>query len=447
MRKILLVVLTILLVSIDLFAGGSNQGSASTSAVPDAQGIYSSGPRVSMRFASTSLEDRAGDVVKDRLNEFLRQNPNVTLSIEDYPGNDLIPAINTAVMANNLPDVFLFWRPESGWNVPAYVEKGVLANLTALIKSPAFEGVFPEFALATASQIGGVFYCIPRLSYFDEFLVNKAIFEKFNIPLPTTWENLMNAVPALKRNGVIPWQNTTYTLLDGSSRLLFNILNRQIGNQKALALFSGTAHWTDSDVLTGLRYFVTLAANNGPPDQNVLNQNQSISKYFSTGASAMLLENNGGNVNIDQAIMKDMVAMPLPIIPGGVEKEPSTQKDVTNLVYASAKEYANPSKKDYIDRMIIMLANRDAAKAYVEQANQLAPHLGLDINPASILPLNLQAMQVAEVQPGRKWLLSYVSAEFRSVFRDACNEIWYGNMNAEQFSAAMEAAFYGKVQQ
>jgi hypothetical protein len=140
-----------------------------------------------------------------------------------------------------------------------------------------------------------------------------------------------------------------------------------------------------------------------------------------------------------------MIAMEFPIIPGGVEKEPSTQKDVTNLVYASAREYANRDKKDYIDRLIIMLANRDAAKAYLEQSNVIVPHLGLNINPATILPLNLQAIQTAEKQPGRKWLLSYCPAEFRSIFRDACNEIWYGNLNAEQFSRDMEAAFYGKL--
>jgi hypothetical protein len=114
-------------------------------------------------------------------------------------------------------------------------------------------------------------------------------------------------------------------------------------------------------------------------------------------------------------------------------------------VYASAKEYANPNKKDYIDKLIIALANRDAAKHYLEKANQIVPHLGLDINPAAILPLNLQAMQVAEKQPGRKWLISYVPANLRSIFRDACNEIWYGNMNTEQFIALMENAYYGKV--
>ncbi|MCL2319185.1 MAG: extracellular solute-binding protein, partial [Treponema sp.] len=364
---------------------------------------------------------------------------------EEYPGNDLIPAINTAIMANNCPDVFLFWRPESGWNVPAYAERGAIADLTALIKSPAFAGVFPEFALATASQIKGVFYCIPRASYFDEFLVNKTVFDKFSIPLPDTWEKLMNAVPALKKNGIIPWQITTANLLDSSSRILFNILNRQVGNPKALSLFAGKAHWTDPDVLTGLRYFVTLAANNGPPDSNVLDQNQCIAKYFNTGASAMLLENNGGNVNITQDAMKNLIAMAFPVIPGGVEKEPSTEKDVTNLVYASAKEYANKDKKDYIDRLIIMLANREAAKLYLEESNVIVPHLGLNINPAKILPLNLQAMQIAEKQPGRKWLISYTPADFRSKFRDACNDVWYGKLTAEQFSNLMEAAYYGKL--
>jgi ABC-type glycerol-3-phosphate transport system substrate-binding protein len=254
----------------------------------------------------------------------------------------------------------------------------------------------------------------------------------------------MAAVPALKKNGVIPWQITTAPLLDSASRLLFNILNRMVGNERALGLFAGTEHWTDRDVFTGLQYFVTLAAGNGPPDSNVLNQAQSIAKYLSTGNAGMLLENNGGNTNIDPAILNDLVAIEFPIIPGGFEKESSTEKDVTNLVYASAREYANSNKKDYIDRLIIMLANRDAAKAYLEQSNQIVPHLGLEIDSTFIHPLNIQAMQTAEKQPGRKWLLSFVAADNRSVFRDACDEVWYGNMTAEQFRDAMEAHFYGK---
>jgi raffinose/stachyose/melibiose transport system substrate-binding protein len=321
----------VFLVAVSLFVScNSKQETTSTqrtSTGPDVNGIYTNGPRATMRLATLSLADQGGVVLKARIAEFLRQNPNATLNIEEYPGNDIIPAINTAIMANNCPDVFLFFRPEAGWNVPAYAEAGALADLTALIHSPAFEGVFPEFALKTASQINGVYYCIPRVSYYDEFLVNKVIFDKFGIPLPDTWDKLMAAVPALKKNGIIPWQITTAPLLDSASRLLFNILNRMVGNERALGLFAGTEHWTDRDVFTGLQYFVTLAAGNGPPDSNVLNQAQSIAKYLSTGNAGMLLENNGGNTNVDPAVLNDLVAIEFPKIPGGFEIDSSTEKD------------------------------------------------------------------------------------------------------------------------
>ena len=150
------------------------------------------------------------------------------------------------------------------------------------------------------------------------------------------------------------------------------------------------------------------------------------------------------NVNLTADVMPHLIAMPLPIIPGGVETVPSTTQDVTNLVYASAREYANQVKKPLIDDMIIALTNREAATLYLEKANQIVPHLGLNVNPAAILPLNLQSMAVAEAQPGRKWLLSFTPAEFRTIFRDACNEVWYGNLNAEQFVQIMQDGYFGR---
>jgi ABC-type glycerol-3-phosphate transport system substrate-binding protein len=226
---------------------------------------------------------------------------------------------------------------------------------------------------------------------------------------------------------------------------MFNILNRYIGHQKALNLFNGTARWTDPDVVRAVNHFVTLAANNGPPDSNVLNQNQVVAKYLNGRLAGMYLDNNGGNVNIDRDVMDDLIALPLPIIPGGVETVPSTQQDVTNLAYASAREYANATKKPLIDQLIIALTSREAAREYLERANVIVPHLNIDYNPAMILPLNRQSMQVAQAQPGRKWLISFTPAEFRTIFRDACNEIWYGNMNAVQFTNLMQSSLYGRM--
>ncbi len=409
------------------------------------EGAAAAKPKVTLRFATGSLVDRGGTVTKGLLASYLEKNPNVTITIEEYQGNDLITAINTAIMAKNTPDVFTFWRPESGWNVPSYARSGALADLTELSKNAAFKDLFPEFAWRTAKQIDGIVYCIPRTSYFDEFVVNKAVFDKNGIPLPTSWDSLLNAVKALKAKNVIPWVNTTGPLLDDSSRLFFNILNRVVGNTKALKLMGGTESWLAPDVQPALEYTVAVAANNGPPDQSVLSTSQAIAKYLNTGAAGMFLNNNGQiNTAVSNEIMPSLVALPFPATPVMTEKGSSTEADVTNLVYASAVSYKDPVKRPYIDELIIKLCDKAAGKAYIEQAGQTVPHLNLNINTSLVAKFILDANAIAEKQIGNKWLLSFISADNRNAFREVINNVWYGKLDAKQMAEALQKALYGK---
>jgi ABC-type glycerol-3-phosphate transport system substrate-binding protein len=433
-RKIPAIVLAVVLAAAAAWAGGDKEPAASGDR-----------PRVTLRFATGSLVDRGGAVLKGLLSSYMEKNPNVTITIEEYQGNDLITAINTAIMAKNTPDVFTFWRPESGWNVPSYARSGALADLTELSRNPAIKDLFPEFAWRTARQIDGIVYCIPRTSYFDEFVVHKTVFEKNGIPLPTTWDALVNSVKALKSKNIIPWVNTTGPLLDDSSRIFFNVLNRVVGNERALKLMGGTESWLAPDVMPALEYTVALVANNGPPDQSVLSTSQAIAKYLNTGAAGMFLNNNGQiNTAVSTAVMPELMALPFPATPVIVEKGSSTQADVTNLVYASAVSYRDPVKKPYIDELIIKLVDRAAAKAYVEQAGQTVPHLGLAINTALVPRFILDANAIAEKQIGNKWLLSFIAADNRNAFRLVINDVWYGKLDARQMAEGLQKALYGK---
>ncbi len=433
-RKILAVLLVAALAAATGWAGGQKDAGAAKDK-----------PKVTLRFATGSLVDRGGTVTKGLLASYMEKNPNVTITIEEYQGNDLITAINTAIMAKNTPDVFTFWRPESGWNVPSYARSGALADLTELSKNPAIKDLFPDYAWRTAKQIDGIVYCIPRTSYFDEFVVNRTLFDKNGIPMPNTWDALLNAVKALKSKNIIPWVNTTGPLLDDSSRLFFNILNRVVGNEKALKLMGGTESWLAADVLPALEYTVAVAANNGPPDQSVLSTSQAIAKYLNTGAAGMFLNNNGQiNTAVSTAVMPDLVALPFPATPVIVEKSSSTEADVTNLVYASSVSYKDAVKRPYIDELIIKLVDKAAAKAYMEQAGQTVPHVGLEFNKSLVAKFILDANAIAEKQVGNKWLLSYISADNRNSFREVINNVWYGKLDAKQMAEALQKALYGK---
>jgi hypothetical protein len=177
----------------------------------------------------------------------------------------------------------------------------------------------------------------------------------------------------------------------------------------------------------------------------VLSTNQAIAKYLNTGAAAMMLNNNGQiNSNITKEAMPNMITMAFPATPICVEPKSSTEADVTNLVYASAKAYKDPVKKQYIDKLIIKLVDKTAGKMYVEKGGVTVPHLGLQIDEALVPKFVIDADAVAAKQIGNKWLLSFVAAKNRNTIRELVNDVWYGKLTAEQFRDGLQNGLYGK---
>ncbi len=398
--------------------------------------------KVTIRFATQTL-DAKGSVLADILAQFAADYPNVTIELEESPGNDLITKINTDIMGDNTPDVFTFWRPEAKWSVDKYIAKGALADLTELVGTdPFFEGLFPDFAWRTATVDGKV-YCIPRLSFYVEFLVNKKVFEQYSIPLPTDWASLVNACQQLKANGIIPWCVDTKEGLDDSSRLFNAIINRTVGNETGLELLRGNASFQQPEVIKALEYFAQVAPGCMPEDASVLDFNQVVTKYMNTGTAGMLLANASQvDRNLTPEIMQDLLALDFPLTPETVLEKPSTEQDLTNLVYVSAAAYNDPAKKEYVVELVKRLVSREAAKRYVEDERGMVPHLGLEIDQSKVSDMQRSAAALAEAAPGDKWLLSFAKPGPVDNFRILINEFWNGVYTPEAFAKALDEALY-----
>jgi hypothetical protein len=75
----------------------------------------------------------------------------------------------------------------------------------------------------------------------------------------------------------------------------------------------------------------------------------------------------------------------------------------------------------------------------------MLPHLGLDIDQSKIVPLQSAAMQIAESNPGDKWLLSYAKPGPVDEFRIVINQAWVGAYSSgTEMASALDAALYQK---
>ena len=400
---------------------------------------------VTIRFATQTMDREKSEIYKV-LEQFQKDYPNVTLEIEESPGNDLITKINTDVMGDNTPDMFTFWRPESKWNVDKYIEKNAIADLTEWVNEDEFfKDLFPEYAWKTAT-VNERIYCIPKANFYIEFLVNKEVFEQYDLELPTDWEKLVTACNTLRENGIVPWTVDTKEGLDDSSRIFNAIINRAVGNEKGLELLKGNESFQQEDVIRALDYFIEVVNGNGPEDAAVLDYNQAIAKYLNTGKAAMIL----GNClqidnNLTDEIQDKLVVLDLPLTPVAVIDKPSLEQDLTQLIYIGASGYADVDKQPYLKELMKRLTSREAAKKYVEIEHGVAPHLGLDIDESKITDLQKQASAIAENSNGDKWLLSFAKPGPVDEFRRIINETWGGKYtDGTELAKALDDALYGK---
>jgi raffinose/stachyose/melibiose transport system substrate-binding protein len=386
-------------------------------------------------------------VLDQILEEFRKEHPNVNLEVEESPGNDLITKINTDIQANNCPDVFTYWRPEKKWDFDKYVSIGAVADLGSLKNSDYYKGMFPDYAWKTGSMPNGMVVGIPRQNYYTCFLVNKTVFAKEGIELPTDWNKLVRACEQLAAKGYVVWATDTAEGLDDASRLFNAVIEASIGNTRGIRLMTGQESWQQPDVVEALGYFMQVAKKDyAPPDSSVLDAISVITKYLNTGRAGMIIQNAGQVwTNIPFDVMDNFVALNFPLTPASKLKGPFNELDLTNLVYASTRAFNDPVKKPIIIELIHKLTSRETAVRMAEDERIIVPHLGIKIDSAKVHPLQIEAMNLAYTAESYKWMLSATASNVVDDFRLTINGVYFGEFSSpQQLARRLDENLYGK---
>jgi raffinose/stachyose/melibiose transport system substrate-binding protein len=428
MKKFLLMALVALIAVGGVFAGGASQGGKTT-----------------IRFATQSIRD--GEQLEVVLQQFQKDYPNVTLEIEEYPGNDLIQAITTAIQGNNCPDVFTYWRPEVKWDFDKFTSVGAIADLTELKNDAYYQGMFPDYAWRTATLNGKV-VGIPRQNFYTAFLINKEIFQKEGIEPPTDWAKTVAAAEKLAQKGYIVWATDTAEKLDDASRVFNAAIEAHLGNDRGISLMTGKERWTQPDVVEALNYFLQIVKKGyAPEDSSALDGNTVISKYLVTGRAGMIIQ-NASQVwpNIPYADRTKFEAYPIPLTP--TSKNPDkvfNELDLTNLLYVSSKAWADPAKKPLVTELIKRLTSRETAKLSAENDGLIVPNFGVTPDASKVAAVQTKAADIAYNAKGYKWMLSQTASNVVDDFRLTINAVFFGEItDAQTLAQRLDQNLYGK---
>ena len=266
---------------------------SSASGSYDSQALENAGNiTITMMYSGTASDN---DFETEQLPALVKAKwPNVTLEVTKLPDDNYYTALKTKLASGECPDIILAQPKYAGSNaVYALADAGYLAELDGmsclekagdLVENMTYNG--HVYAVPTGVSILGTYY-------------NKDMFTKYNLSVPTTWDEFLNCCKTLKDNGIQPivmGDKDQYVLQFG----LYQLAADEIYSKNAKyddQLRSGDAKFTDEGTWdTVLTMYKTLY-DNGYIDASTslgLGATQAIQEFVD-GKAAMTFD---GSFNV-----------------------------------------------------------------------------------------------------------------------------------------------------
>lgn len=192
LRILLLVVSIVALTAGTAFANGSTESAAAGgSAAPNLVLMHDKGgnPNYQPFF--------------EAMGSYAKQKIGVGFTATPYPTTDVYQAaVRAALPTKQAPDLFTWW---STYRMKDLIDQGLLAETTALWDKHKDEY---SQGLRDAFTFDGKVYGIADVVEYWGVWYNKAIFAKYNLSIPRTWDEFLAVCDTLKKNGVTPLEET-----------------------------------------------------------------------------------------------------------------------------------------------------------------------------------------------------------------------------------------------
>jgi raffinose/stachyose/melibiose transport system substrate-binding protein len=217
------------------------------------------------------------------LQKYEEKNNSVEIVNESMVGEDFLFTLKTDFASGNEPDVFGLW-PGSDFDI--LVEQGKVADLTELMNEhPEWYDRFREDTWKYVT-VNDRIYGLPFEIIYEGLFVNKDMFEKYNVMIPKTYEELLAAVEIFNANNVIP---IAYNATPEGSYIYQNIVMKLGGKSEVEEPFNTLGNLKPS-FLEGLYVMKELYDAGAFPEQAFLIDDKTRNDLFIQKEAAMIVQ-------------------------------------------------------------------------------------------------------------------------------------------------------------
>lgn len=349
--------------------------------------------------------DTARIAFNDLVAEFQKENPDIKVTVNSSAHEQFKTLLPSWLTSNQAPDVATWF---AGYRMQSFAERGLLEPLgNDVFPGGSFESEFPKSFKGSASYNGTVYF-LPQSWYWWALYYNKAIFAKYGLKAPKTWDDFLQICEVLKKNGISPIAiGTKETWTTGG---WFDYIDSAVnGGDFHRNLTSGKVAYTDPKVKETFKVIADLA------QKGFFLPN--ASSYSWQEAANFMVRGEAGMFLMGQFIMDVIPAdmqnkidfFPFPLYGSNTFYAVDTPTDGF-IVPAKAKNKANAKK------FIAFAATKKAQEFFCARLGRLAANV-------NVPPVN------AEAKRGLDMVLGAASAA-QFYDRDAPEEMAAKGMNA-----------------
>ncbi|MCI1208397.1 MAG: extracellular solute-binding protein [Treponema sp.] len=408
-----------------VFAGGSKDNSAETN------------KKIVIKIGD-NLPDRnngMGAVFEQINTEFTTLHPNVEFVVESYQDQPWQEKVKIYATANQLPDVMKYWS-FPGMMKPL-VEAGMLMPMN---KNDYTDAKFMAGSLE-GNVYDGKLYGIPVSADMWVLYVNKSLFKKAGIPLPTSWEDIIKSVPKFRALGITP------VVTDGKEgwpicEMYDNILQRMNGDFTHMinACDNRTEKWTQPDFIKAAGYIQNMVK------AGVFNDNLTTSDYgdarnmFGQERAAMYMMGSwemslATDENFSQNFKDNLDVIPFPVIEGGKGKATDTLAWFGgNLIFA-----ANPAQQDLINEYAQLFAKRWSTLCWETKAS-FPPASVKALPDDTVVAKKLLAISSGATSSSGTPALDRLDSVFKEDMQEQMRQLCALLVTPEQFTKTLDAS-------
>lgn len=256
-------------------------------------------------------------IVNKIIDDYTKANPNVTVKQEILENEQYKSKLKVLSASNQLPDVGMTWAA-------GFLEPYVKGNLFASLDDELQNKLKDKFVSGTteAYAIGGKTYAFPLELNITPVYYNKAIFTKYGLKPPATFEEFQNIIQTLTKNNVAPIALGNKDRWTGSLWYMY-MANRIGGTDPLKKAVARTASFEDPSLIQAAKQIQQLVDMNAfNKGFNGLSNDEGKSEFMNEKAAMYMmgtweLPNYTTNTDVPQAFRDNIGFFKFPTISGG----------------------------------------------------------------------------------------------------------------------------------